>query len=371
MFLLGQSLSRFRDKEIIVMNGWEKSTLHLADTMGKAVKVLEENRVLGIALVIDKHRKLLGTVTDGDIRRAIIGHCGMDTPVEQLMNNSPAVVTARDGKEKIDHVMAEKYITRLPVVNDDGIIIGLIGQDSGLTSGCYDNSILLMAGGFGRRLHPLTESIPKPLLKVAEKPILEAIVDQLSEQGFKRLFMSLHYRGEMIKNYFGDGSAWNVTIEYLEENSPLGTAGALSLVNSENAVYPLIVINGDLMTRINYGRLLEFHKEQGGVATLCVKEYEHQIPYGVVEVERGEVSLINEKPSHKCFVNAGIYVLDEAVVNTVDENHPLAMTDLLSSLVAGGERVNAYPIHEYWLDIGRLSEYRRATKDVELRSDSS
>ena len=360
MFLLGQSLSRFRDKEIIVMNGWEKSTLHLADTMAKAVKVLEENRVLGIALVIDKRRKLLGTVTDGDIRRAIIGHCGMDTPVEQLMNNSPAVVTARDGKEKIDHVMAEKYITRLPVVNDDGIIIGLIGQDSGLTSGCYDNSILLMAGGFGRRLHPLTESIPKPLLKVAEKPILEAIVDQLSEQGFKRLFMSLHYRGEMIKSYFGDGSAWNVTIEYLEENSPLGTAGALSLVNSENAVYPLIVINGDLMTRINYGRLLEFHKEQGGVATLCVKEYEHQIPYGVVEVERGEVSLINEKPSHKCFVNAGIYVLSPKIIVSLDGESYIDMPHFLEYKINQGVQVNMFPIHEHWIDIGIKSHLKEA-----------
>ena len=151
----------------------------------------------------------------------------------------------------------------------------------------------------------------------------------------------------------------------------MGTAGALSLVNSENAVYPLIVINGDLMTRINYGRLLEFHKEQGGVATLCVKEYEHQIPYGVVAVEHGKVSLIDEKPTHKCFVNAGIYVLDESVVRTVDGNRPLAMTDLLAGLVSEDEQVNAYPIHEYWLDIGGLSEYRRATKDVELRSDSS
>ena len=353
------------------MNGWEKSTLYLTDTMGKAVKVLEENRVLGIALVIDKHRKLLGTVTDGDIRRAIIGHCGMETPVEQLMNNSPVVVTARDGKEKIDHVMAENFIARLPVINDDGVIIGLVGQDSVFTSSGDDNSILLMAGGFGRRLHPLTESTPKPLLKVADKPILEAIVDQLSEQGFKRLFMSLHYRGEMIKDYFGDGSNWNVTIQYLEENAPLGTAGALSLVNSADVVYPRMVINGDVMTRMNYGRLLAFHREQGGVATLCVKEYEHHIPYGVVEIEREQVSQINEKPLHKCFVNAGIYVLNEAVVRAVDDIRPLAMTDLLSSLVTKGERVNAYPIHEYWLDIGRLSEYRRATKDVELGPDNS
>ena len=371
MFLLGQSLSRFRDKEIIVMNGWEKSTLYLTDTMGKAVKVLEENRVLGIALVIDKHRKLLGTVTDGDIRRAIIRHCGMETPVEQLMNNSPVVVTARDGKEKIDHVMTENFIARLPVINDDGVIIGLVGQDSGFTSGGDDNSILLMAGGFGRRLHPLTESTPKPLLKVADKPILEAIVDQLSEQGFKRLFMSLHYRGEMIKDYFGDGSNWNVTIQYLEENAPLGTAGALSLVNSADVVYPLMVINGDLMTRMNYGHLLAFHKEQGGVATVCVREYEHQIPYGVVGLERGTVSRIDEKPSHKYFINAGIYVLDEAVVRTVDEDSPLDMTDLLSSLVAKGERVNAYPIHEYWIDIGRVSEYKRANQDVGYSLDNS
>jgi len=353
------------------MNGWEKSTLYLTDTMEKAVEVLEENRLLGIGLVIDKDKKLLGTVTDGDIRRAIIKHCGMDTPVSQLMNHQPAVAKTGDSQENNLLLMAQKVIARLPVVDDVGVIVGLLTQDAVRTGSNYDNTVLLMAGGFGRRLYPLTKSTPKPLLKVAEKPILEAIVDQLSEQGFNKLFMSLHYRAEMIRDHFGDGSEWNVTIQYLEEDAPLGTAGALGLIHSATSVYPVMVINGDLMTRLNYGRLLEFHKEQGGVATLCVKEYEYQIPYGVVKVERGQVSLIDEKPSHKSFVNAGIYVLDEAVVRAVDKNRPLAMTDLLSSLVAEGERVNAYPIHESWLDIGRLSEYRRANKDVEFDSDNT
>ena len=353
------------------MNGWEKSTLYLTDTMEKAVEVLEKNRLIGIGLVIDKDKRLVGTVTDGDIRRAIIKHCGMDTPVAQLMNHQPAVVKAGDSQEKSLLLMAKNFIARLPVVDDAGVIVGLLSKDTVPMSSNYDNSVLLMAGGFGRRLHPLTKDTPKPLLKVAEKPILEAIVDQLAQQGFNKLFMSLHYRAEMVRDYFGDGSDWNVTIQYLEEDAPLGTAGALGLIHSNTSVYPVVVINGDLMTRLNYGRLLEFHKEQGGLATLCVKEYEHQIPYGVVEVEQGQVSLIDEKPSYKCFVNAGIYVLDEAVVRAVDKNRPLAMTDLLSGLVGEGGQVNVYPIHEYWLDIGRLSEYGRANKDVELHSDNT
>ncbi len=353
------------------MNGWEKSTLYLTDTMEKAVEVLEKNRLIGIGLVIDKDKRLVGTVTDGDIRRAIIKHCGMDTPVAQLMNHQPAVVKAGDSQEKGLLLMAKNFIARLPVVDDAGVIVGLLSKDTVPMSSNYDNSVLLMAGGFGRRLYPLTKDTPKPLLKVAEKPILEAIVDQLAQQGFNKLFMSLHYRAEMVRDYFGDGSDWNVTIQYLEEDAPLGTAGALGLIHSDTSVYPVVVINGDLMTRLNYGRLLEFHKEQGGLATLCVKEYEHQIPYGVVEVEQGQVSLIDEKPSYKCFVNAGIYVLDEAVVRAVDKNRPLAMTDLLSGLVGEGGQVNVYPIHEYWLDIGRLSEYGRANKDVELHSDNT
>lgn len=339
--------------------------------MARAVEVLEENRVLAIGLVIDKEHKLLGTVTDGDIRRAIIRHCSMDTPVGQLMNHQPAVATNEDSLETLLHVMAQRFVTRVPLVNDDGVIVGLLGQNSVRTNATIDSSVLLMAGGFGRRLYPLTKNTPKPLLKVAEKPILEAIVEQLSQQGFQKLFLSLHYRAEMIKDHFGDGSDWNVTIQYLEEDVPLGTAGALGLIDSANIEYPLLVINGDLMTRINYGRLLEFHKEQGGAVTLCVREYEHQIPYGVVAVEHGKVNLIDEKPIHKCFVNAGIYVLDEAVVREVDGHQPLAMTDLLSGLVAENEQVNAYPIHEYWLDIGRLSEYKRANKDVEFHSEKT
>jgi dTDP-glucose pyrophosphorylase len=353
------------------MDGWEKSTLYLTDTMEIAVKVLEENRVLGIGLVVDQNQKLLGTVTDGDIRRAIIRHCSMDTPVSELMNHEPAIATTRDSQEKIRQVIAQRFVARVPVINDDGVVVGLLGQDSVHTTTNYNNSILLMAGGYGRRLYPLTQSTPKPLLKVAEKPILEAIVEQLSQQGFENLFISLHYRSQMIKDYFGDGSKWNVAIQYLEENQPLGTAGALGLIHSASADYPIMVINGDLMTRMNYGRLIAFHKEQGGVATVCVREYEHQIPYGVVGLERGTVSRIDEKPSHKCFINAGIYVLDEAVVRTVDEDSPLDMTDLLSSLVAKGERVNAYPIHEYWIDIGRVSEYKRANQDVGYSLDNS
>ena len=174
----------------------------------------------------------------------------------------------------------------------------------------------------------------------------------------------------MIKDYFGDGSDWNVTIQYLEEDVPLGTAGSLGLIDSASIVYPLLVINGDLMTRINYGSLLDFHKEQGGTVTLCVREYEHQIPYGVVVAEDGKVERIDETPTHKWFVNAGIYALDEAVVRAVDASRPLAMTDLLSVLVGEGKQVNVYPIHEYWLDIGRLSEYRRANKDVGLHTDN-
>ncbi|SVE20562.1 uncharacterized protein METZ01_LOCUS473416, partial [marine metagenome] len=231
------------------------------------------------------------------------------------------------------------------------------------------NLVLLMAGGFGRRLYPLTRDIPKPLLRVGNKPILESIIEQLAEAGFQRFFLAVHYKSEQVRTHFGDGSNWGVTIEYLEEGKPLGTAGALGLLNHDLVDAPLLMMNGDLLTRLSFNQLLEYHVAHGGVATMCVREYNFQIPYGVVQGDGVLVQGIVEKPVQKYFVNAGIYVLEPRLVKQCNIEQSKDMPDLLQANVEAGAQVNMFPIHEYWLDIGRMEEYERAqVEGVDLKS---
>ncbi len=217
-----------------------------------------------------------------------------------------------------------------------------------------------MAGGFGKRLYPLTREVPKPLLPVGEKPILQTILEQLAEGGFSQFFLAVHYRSEQVRAHFGDGSKWGVRIEYLEERQPLGTAGALSLLDQTMIDAPLLMMNGDLLTRLDFGQLVDFHGEHGGLATMCVREYDFQIPYGVVHGDGDQVTDIIEKPVQKFFVNAGIYILEPELLGQCRPDEAIDMPDLLRQVVNDGRKVSMFPIHEYWLDIGRMEEYERA-----------
>jgi NDP-sugar pyrophosphorylase family protein len=225
-----------------------------------------------------------------------------------------------------------------------------------------ENWVVLMAGGLGTRLAPLTDNCPKPLLKVGNKPILETIIENFISHGFKRFYLSVNYKAEMIEEYFGDGSRWGAEIRYLREDKKMGTAGALGLI-PEPLTQPFLVMNGDLLTKVNFSQLLNFHQEQNAHATMCVREYDFQVPYGVVSVDKHRIKSIEEKPVHRFFVNAGIYVLDPEAVSLIPADMPYDMTSLFEQMTANEREVIAFPVREYWLDIGHRDDFERAAGD--------
>ena len=248
-------------------------------------------------------------------------------------------------------------------MNKDGILCGLETLQHLIEKPIYDNPVFLMAGGFGTRLHPLTKEMPKPLLKIGSKPILEMIIEQFISYGFHNFYISTHFKSEQIRNYFKNGEIHNITIQYLHEDKPLGTAGSLGLLPDNLPDLPIIVMNGDLLTKVDFINLLDFHYDHDSEATMCVREYAFQVPYGVVQIDNYNIKEIKEKPVHKFFVNAGIYVLNKTLINKLDGKSYLDMTDLLDKELIN-EKVNAFPIHEYWLDIGKIEEYERANREV-------
>jgi dTDP-glucose pyrophosphorylase len=313
-----------------------------------------------IVLVVDKENRLLGTITDGDIRRALMAGSAMSSLATSVMQKNPIAVNQGDSRRKALQIMREKDLLHLPVLDAKGVVVGLETVRDLLFKEQRPNPVLLMAGGFGKRLYPLTREVPKPLLPVGEKPILQTILEQLAEGGFSQFFLAVHYRSEQVRAHFGDGSKWGVRIEYLEERQPLGTAGALSLLDQTMIDAPLLMMNGDLLTRLDFGQLVDFHGEHGGLATMCVREYDFQIPYGVVHGDGDQVTDIIEKPVQKFFVNAGIYILEPDLLGHCRPDEAIDMPDLLRQVVNDGRKVSMFPIHEYWLDIGRMEEYERA-----------
>jgi len=315
-----------------------------------------------IVLVVDNNKKLLGTITDGDIRRSILAGNLFTTPVREVMNANPVTIKPDDVGRRARDLMVAKDLLHLPVINNAGEVISLETLQDQLISQTRENLVVIMAGGFGRRLYPLTRGVPKPLLPIGNKPILELIIEQLIENGFHRFCLSVHYHAEQFRSYFADGSKWGVEVTYIDEEKPLGTAGALGLIDRGSITEPVLMLNADLLTRLDFGDLLSFHEKEKGLATICVREYEFEIPFGVVNGALNKLQEIVEKPAHKVFVNAGIYVLDPEVLDICKSGEPIDMPDLLNELVKTGKIVKMFPIHEYWLDIGRLEDYERAQR---------
>lgn len=331
--------------------------------MQTAIEVLN-NEALRIVMVVDDEGRLVGTVTDGDIRRGLIKSMTMETLVSKFMFKSPTVATENHSKEAIFSVMKAKGLMQIPIVDDDYRVIGLETLKHYIERHRYDNPVFLMAGGFGTRLSPLTEHTPKPLLKVGKKPILETILDQFIAAGYHNFYISIHYKAEMVREHFGDGSNWGVSINYVHEYEPLGTAGALGLLPSDLPDLPIIMMNGDVLTKVGFKNLLEFHLEHSGEATMCVREYDFQVPYGVIEAKDNRIMSITEKPVHKFFVNAGIYVLNPSILHTIDGTTYLDMPHFLSTKINQGSQINMFPVHEYWMDIGQHEQYEKAQIDV-------
>ena len=247
----------------------------------------------------------------------------------------------------------------MPLVDAEKRLIGLDTLDDLLKPKDKENRVVLMAGGLGMRLRPLTADCPKPMINVGNKPLLETILENFISYGFRRFYVSVNYKADVVKSYFGDGSKWGADICYLHEEKSLGTAGALSLI-PEKPQHDLLVMNGDLLTKINFSQLLHFHKEKNAMGTMCVREYDFQVPYGVVQIEKDKMLGISEKPVHRFFVNAGIYVLAPQALDFVPHNTYLDMPSLFENMIAKKNEAVVFPVREYWLDIGQMSDYDRA-----------
>ncbi|HIJ85880.1 MAG: Nucleotidyl transferase [Magnetococcales bacterium] len=340
---------------------WRRVVIGSQTSVLDVMKVIDRG-ALRVALVTDESSRLMGVVTDGDIRRGLLSGVNMKDPVEQVMARSPTVARSSDAEERVLALMTSKSIDHMPIVDDEGRLIGLKTLRELASREQRNNWVVLMAGGLGSRMGPLTKSCPKPMLKVGTKPILELILESFAAYGFKQFFFSVNYRKEIIQDYFKDGSAWGVDIQYLEEDDRRGTAGPLSLL-PEVPQDPFFVMNGDLLTQINYKNILEFHEEHGSLATLCVRKVEQAIPYGVVHTHQHTLLSIEEKPVQEYFINAGIYLLDPKVMSYIPTNTYFDMPDLFHKVIEHGHATAAFPFLDYWMDIGRMADLKQASRD--------
>ena len=323
----------------------------------------------GIALVVDKEHRLLGTVTDGDVRRAILAEIDLEKPVSELLIRKasspyPTPVTAPVGTERaaLLQLMQERSVRHAPLLDGAGRVVDLVTLDELLPDQVLPVQAVIMAGGFGKRLHPLTEKVPKPMLSVGGRPLMERIVEQLREAGIQQIAITTYYKPEKIAAHFGDGNNFGVHINYVTEDRPLGTAGALGLMEKPNN--PLLVINGDILTQMNFRAMLAYHQDHKADLTVAVRKYDLKVPYGVIESDGAFVQELVEKPSLSFFVNAGIYLLEPSVSHYVPKGQHLDMTDLIQRLLEEQCPIASFPIVEYWLDIGQPAAYDQAQKDV-------
>jgi dTDP-glucose pyrophosphorylase len=333
---------------------WQSTLLPMGATIQQAIHSLETS-CMQIVLAVAEDNQLIGTLTDGDIRRAFLKGHRLDSVIDDVVNRNPLVVPPEIGKDLVLQLMKFNRIHQLPTVDQDGIVVGLHVWDIILAPATIDNIILIMAGGKGTRLRPQTENCPKPMLEVGGKPILEYIIERAKIDGFQNFVISLHYLGHMIEDHFGDGRRYGVNIKYVKEESPLGTAGCLSLL-SENPLLPLIVINGDVLTDINYNDFLDFHNRQSAAATMAVRQYEIQNQFGVVKINGVEIERFEEKPIYRSYVNAGIYALKPECINYLEYNKHCDMPTLFERIKKNYGRTIVYPMHEPWLDVGRPSD---------------
>jgi dTDP-glucose pyrophosphorylase len=340
---------------------WRATLIGDSVTIHEAIRAIDES-ALQIALVIDHEQRLVGTVTDGDVRRGLLRGIGLDAPAADIMNREPVSCPAALGRDAALAVMRGADVKQVPLVDDANCVVGLELMGDVIKRTDHDNWIVLMAGGLGQRLRPLTEDCPKPMLPVGGQPILEIILKNFARQGFSRFFLSVNYKAEMVRRHFGDGSRWGVEIDYLQEPERLGTAGALGLL-PQRPTQSLIVMNGDLLTAINFGSMLQFHVEHQATATMAVREHTVEVPFGVIDLAEDYLAGLTEKPRYSWFINAGIYVVEPSVLDLVEPGKALDMPALFERVMARNEKVAAFPIREYWRDIGRLEDLEHATAD--------
>lgn len=350
-------------------SSWRKAVLPLDSKLRDVIKNMNTSS-LRITLVVNAREELEGTISDGDIRRGLLNGLDISSPIETVVHRGALVVPPSMSREMVLQLMLANKIHQIPVVDENKRIIGLHVWDEITRQPSRPNRIVIMAGGMGTRLQPFTNDRPKPLVIVAGKPMLEHIIERAMHEGFTAVVLAIHHLGYMIEEHFGDGSRFGVHIEYLREDSPLGTAGALSLLKLQTDE-PFVVANGDVLTDIRYGDLLDFHIRHGASATMAVRTHEWQHPYGVVQTSGIDITGFEEKPIAKSHINAGVYVLSPSALDELEQNMPCDMPTLFERLKAREERIVAYPMHEPWLDVGRPHDLEKAHEAVHVAQRSN
>jgi len=342
---------------------WKESIISSHATVLQTMQAIDAG-TSKIALVVDDNGRLLGSVTDGDVRRGILRSIGLEQSVEKIMNTSPLTAHYDTPREILLSTLQQRSLRHMPLVDNEGRVVGLIRVDDLVIPPPHDNIVVLMAGGRGSRLQHLTTDCPKPMLRIGGQPLLETILLKLIASGFKSFYISVNYKAEMIEDYFREGSAWNVDIRYIHEAQPMGTAGSLGLM-LESPSKPFLVMNGDLLTTIDFNELLEFHTNHHSMATMAVRDYNFEVPFGVVKLDDLSIIDIEEKPVQHFFVNAGVYVLNPGVLSYLPRSSYFDMPMLFQAMQQRNEKITAFPVREYCLDIGRPEDFAKANNDYE------
>ena len=304
----------------------------------------------------------MGTVTDGDIRRGILKGYSLENSIYNIINKNFVYVQKETSESDYEYLMKKHDVKQIPLIDKFGKFINLYVANDLRSPKIKENIVTIMAGGKGTRLYPLTKDCPKPMLKIQNKPILEIILEQCIEQSFRKFYISVNYLKDKIVDYFQDGRKWEVEINYLTESVSLGTAGAISIL-PKNITKPFLLINGDVLTRVDYSKLIQFHKNKKSICTMSVIEHQTEIPYGVVKLENDNVRLFQEKPNVKNFINAGIYVFNPEIFNFIKKDEYVDIPDFFERIMKKNHTISAFPIHEYWLDIGHHVSLNKAIKE--------
>ncbi|WP_026882562.1 nucleotidyltransferase family protein [Clostridium akagii] len=335
------------------------------DSILRAMQLINLNSK-GILFVVDDDSKLVGTITDGDIRRAILSGLPLNMDISKIYNGNCIYCNKDISANEVKKHFIEKKIKLLPVVDANKTIVNYFEIDDLIDYNKLEkeNTVFIMAGGLGTRLSPLTDDLPKPMLKVGNKPILQTIIEQFRNYGFKNILISINYKADVIENYFRDGKDFDVSIKYIKETKRLGTAGSIKLAK-QYLNKPFFVINGDILTNVNYYNLLHYHNENNYEMTIGSRIYETQIPYGVLNIDESCVTSLVEKPTINHLVSGGLYVLNPDIIDNIPDNEYFDITQLIDKLIHKKERVGSFPITDYWMDIGKVEDFYKANKDIE------
>lgn len=330
----------------------------------EALKVISDGEAQ-IALVVDENKKLIGTLTDGDIRTGLLKGLSLNSTIQTIYFKKPIVVKKDYSKKELFKIAIANKIHQIPVINKFGKVIDIHILDDLIRPKLKTNKVVIMAGGRGTRLRPLTKDIPKPMLKVGDKPILQTIIEKFKESGYENFIICVNYKSKIIMQYFKDGARFGVNIEYIKEKTKMGTVGALSLLKKKPKE-PFFVMNGDLLTNLNFDKMLDFHNYYGSKATMCITECNINSPYGEVRLENENIKSIEEKPIRKVFVNAGVYVLDPNCKSLIPKKKYYDMPVLFKKMINKNLKVISFPLGEYWLDIGKLNDFKKANEEYNL-----